>query len=236
MNYKRIYLLTILAACCLAMMGQSVEDQKKEINKIKKNPDKYLYVEIIDSLEDLALGKAQHALQDDIDDYVKQQKSLRQAQSIIARNIKTQTITMPRGTNRYRAFAYVAKADILPASNAVVRENTAAEQKPEAGSTVEPIVSNRHDETLQRLAQLKKVAEIAPALEQMKAEGRIASYVKKAELKGDINQYVLLLCTKEGNVKAVLTEGPQRKNAATGQSDAAANYKGVATMCVKVNN
>ena len=72
MNYKRIYLLSLLAACCLAMMGQSVEDRKKEINKIKKNPDKYLYVEIIDSLEDLALGKAQHALQDDIDDYVKQ--------------------------------------------------------------------------------------------------------------------------------------------------------------------
>lgn len=238
MKTIRFYTCLVMTAFCLTAIGQDLEAQKKEINEIKKNPGKYLYVEIVDSLEEQALAKAQHALQDDIDDYVKENKNLKNASSIIARNIKTKSITMPRGSNRYRAFAYVRKDDIIPADNAVVRENTAkpAVDSQQADSKVEFIRSDRYNETLQKLAALKKVKDITPTLNQLKKDGRIADYKKIKELDGDVNQYVLLLCTREGNVQAVLSEGPQRVNIATGQPDDTANYKGVATLCVKVND
>lgn len=232
---KRFCTFMVLAAFCLASFGQNNEAQKKEINEIKKNPDKYLYVEIIDSLEDLALGKAQHALKDDIEDYVKGHKELKKASNIVARNINTKSITMPRGNNRYRAFAYVRKDDIIPADNAVVMENKQTPAVSDVGtSTIEPI-STKHDETLTRLVSLKRVQEILPALQQLKKDGRISDFTKYKELKADPNQYVFLICNKEGNLEAVLSEGPQRTNVKTGQPDDAINYKGRAIMCVKVN-
>lgn len=214
----------------MAVAAQDYEAQKKEINQVKKSPDKYLYVEIIDSLESLALSKAQHALQDDIDDYAKAQKNLKNASKIIARNVKTQSITMPRGNNCYRAFAYVKKTDIIPADNVMVNDNAPAVKK----SAATP-VSIKDGDTIARLTALQKVSDIIPTLQQLKAEGRIAGYAKIKELKGEASDYVLLVCSREGKVEAVLSQGTQRTNLRTGQPDDMYNYKGRAFLCVKVN-
>ena len=54
-----------------------MDAKKQEVNRIKKNPSQYLYVEMLDSIEDVAITKAQHYLAEEIDNYVAEQKSLK---------------------------------------------------------------------------------------------------------------------------------------------------------------
>lgn len=238
-------ILTVLAAFLigsLAVMADSVEDQKKEINRIKKNLDEYLSIEHVDSLEDVALTKAKHYLQELIEEYVQNNKNLKDASSVVAMNMKSQSITMPRG-DKYRAFAYIKKSDILAADNASVttyKKVSSTEEAKSAGSSAKPIsttqpIATRRSETIARLLTLQRFAEVQPALDQMKKDGHINEYAKYKELK-DPTQYVLIIYNKNGDVEAVLSEGRQRTNQKTGQPDDVTNYKGRAALGVKVND
>lgn len=90
---RRICTLTLLLFVGLSLSAQSIDEQKKEINRVKKNFSQYIYVEVIDSQEDVALTKARHYLQDEIDEYVSNTKKLRSAHSVVALNVKEQTVS-----------------------------------------------------------------------------------------------------------------------------------------------
>ena len=98
--------ILLFAFCVMASAQSNVDEKKREINRIKKNPGQYLYVEVVDSLEEVAVTKAQHYLQDEIDEFVEQQAKLKNAPKIVAVDMK-KVVTMPRGNNRVRAFAYI---------------------------------------------------------------------------------------------------------------------------------
>ena len=127
--FRRYFSVVLLFAfCSLASAQSNVDEKKREINSIKKSPDQYLYVEVVDSLEEVAVTKAQHYLQDEIDEFVEQQAKLKNAPKIVAVDMK-KVVTMPRGNNRVRAFAYIKKSNIIAADNAVVLKRDACRDK-----------------------------------------------------------------------------------------------------------
>lgn len=212
----------LLLAFGLTLAAQTIDEQKKEINHVKKNFSQYIYVETIDSLEDVALGKARHYLQDEIDEYVKDTKKLRGAGGgVVALNVKEQIITMPRG-DRFRAFVYVKKSDILPTdSKPVVTQPTKT-------------TPTRREQTIRKLLNLKAFSELETSLPRLQAEGSIGSYAKYKHL-GEPDKYVLIIYNSQGNIEAVLSEGPSRTNLQTGKADSEKNYKGRGAFGIIVN-
>lgn len=218
---RRICTLTLLLFLGLSLSAQSIDEQKKEINRVKKNFSQYIYVEVIDSQEDVALTKARHYLQDEIDEYVSNTKKLRSANSVVALNVKEQTITMPRG-DKYRAFVYVKKADIIPS------ESKPIETKPVA-------TPSRREQTINKLLSLKVFSELETNLPQLQTEKKIGHYAKFKHL-GEPEKYILVIYNQQGVIEAVLSEGPNRKNLRTGQSDSEKNYKGRGAFGIIIND
>lgn len=209
-----------------------MDAKKQEVNRIKKNPSQYLYVEMLDSIEDVAITKAQHYLAEEIDNYVAEQKSLKNSPNIVAVNRK-QIITMPRGNNYFRAFAYIKKSDIMAADNAVVLENTKRSQPQE--KSAEKVSSTKRQNTINRLLQLKRFSELESCLNQLKSEGKISKFGKQKTL-GNLEPYVLIIYNREGDIEAILSEGPQRINLQSGENDSVSNYKERGAFGVMIND
>lgn len=249
MRMQRLYMLVAVIGIGLSAMAQTVAEQKKLINDIKKDPARYLYVEVIDATEQDAITRATHLLRDEIDEYVQEQEQLRNAKSVVTMNVKTKSICMLRG-DKYRAFAYIKKNDIIPAENASVmgkRNDVATALKPVAEQPVdvdtvavdttaaEPPVSLLREGTIARLTALTKFTELKPCLSQLQQEGRIGKYAKHKELDNPAD-YVLIVYNREGAIEAVLSEGSQRTNLKTGEPDSVSNYPGRGAFGVKVND
>lgn len=230
---KRTLVITLTTFLCITITAQTEMDAKKqEVNRIKKNPSQYLYVEMLDSIEDVAITKAQHYLAEEIDNYVAEQKSLKDSPNIIAVNRK-QIITMPRGNNYFRAFAYIKKSDIMAADNAVVLENTKRSQSQEKNT--ENASSSKRQNTINRLLQLKRFSELESCLNQLKSEGQISKFGKQKTL-GNLEPYVLIIYNREGDIEAILSEGPQRINLQSGEKDSVSNYKERGAFGVMIND
>lgn len=208
-----------------------MDAKKQEVNRIKKNPSQYLYVEMLDSIEDVAITKAQHYLAEEIDNYVAEQKSLKNSPNIVAVNRK-QIITMPRGNNYFRAFAYIKKSDIMAADNAVVIGNAKRSQSRE--KSTENLLSSKRQSTINRLLQLKRFSELESCLNQLKSEGQISKFGKQKTL-GNLEPYVLIIYNREGDIEAILSEGPQRINLQSGEKDSISNYKERGAFGVMIN-
>lgn len=229
MSMKKIcvLLLSVLVASVSAQAQNDEEVQKKEINRVKLNSGQYLYAEVVANDLQTAVSLAEEYLNQKISEYVAEKKKLAGSNQVVALDKKQgwETISMPRGTNMFRAFIYVKKSDIVPAGNATVFEPMKA--------TVESV--SPRDETLARLLTLSKFSDIEPCLKNLQQEGRISTYGKQKTL-GDLTDFVLLIYNREGAVEAVLSEGPQRKNLRTGQADDTSNYRGRGAIGVKVTH
>lgn len=230
---KRTLSQIMLFLLCFTSNAQTdVDVKKQEVNKIKKNPSQYLYVEVLDSIEDVAITKAHHYLSEEIDNYAAEQKTLKDSPNVVAVNRK-QIITMPRGNNYYRAFAYIKKSDIFPADNAVVKENTKRSLPGEKNT--ESISSNKRQETIKRLLSLKQFSELESCLNQLKSEGKISKFGKQKTL-GNLEPYVLIVYNRNGDIEAILSEGPQRVNLKSGKNDSVENYKERGALGVMITN
>ena len=225
MTKMKISVLVLLLAFSVSAMAQTIEQQKKEINMVKKNFSQYIYVEVVDSLPDVALTKARHYLKDEIEQYAQEQKRLRGVADVVALNVKEQTITMPRG-DKYRAFVYVKKDDIVGSQTPTI----VASQ-----STVQQITVSPRLETIAQLLQLSRFDELQKSLSDLKQQGRIGHYDKYKNLT-DPERYLLIIYNKKGDIEAVLSEGTQRTNLSTKQSDDIANYKGRGAIGVIIND
>ena len=58
----------------------------------------------------------------------------------------------------------------------------------------------------------------------LKSEGFISKFGKQKTLQ-NLDLYVLVIYNRNGDIEAVLSEGPQRTNLATGKVDNISNYK-----------
>jgi hypothetical protein len=236
---RSFYFMALMLAFALGASAQTADEQKKLINSIKKDKA-YLYAEITTPDQQKAKDLAEDMLNQEINKYVAEQKKLRQAANIVTRNTRSawEEISLPRG-NCYRAFLYVKKSDIIPADNVAVTANPAPEAKPDAAevkaAVVEPIYSERKQQTINQLLATRKFAELQTLLPKLKKEGKVAEYAKQKDLK-DPAAYVFVVFNREGVVEAVLSEGQSRINLGTKQPDSLDNYEGRGMMGVRVND
>ena len=223
--FRSVFSVILLFAFCVMASAQSnVDEKKREINRIKKNPGQYLYVEVVDSLEEVAVTKAQHYLQDEIDEFVEQQAKLKNAPKIVAVDMK-KVVTMPRGNNRVRAFAYIKKSNIIAADNAVVLKRDANPTPTETKTALEDArVKTKRQEAIDKLLAVKRFADLESCLNKLKSDGLISQFGKQKTLQ-NLDLYVLVIYNRNGDIEAVLSEGSQRTNLATGQIDNISNYK-----------
>lgn len=226
---RRTIVLCCMMVFALASFSQSVEEQKRKINAIKKS-NSYIYAEATLASEQEALDLAQELLYQRVNEYIANKKKFKDAKEtvIINQNYASEQIKLPRG-NMYRAFMFVKKSDVIPTENAVVGRVETKEDEP---STVEFIQDNTED-VITTICNLRTLEEMRSELSRLKQEDKIASYAKYSELASPEN-FILIIYNKQGLVKAVLSEGKQRTNLNKNQPDSISNYKGTGAVGVKL--
>lgn len=231
---KRLFLAMLMLAVSVAQLSAqtSTDERKKEINKIKKS-SAYIYAEATLPEQQAAIDLAKDMLYQNINEWVAKQKKFAGANKVVTvnTNYATENMTLPRG-NMYRAFMYVKKSDIIPASNVDV--TTAPEMKigkeDKVGtSTVVPI-----DGVTSELLTAENTGQLTVILKKLKQEGKIAEYNKLSTLQNP-DECVMVIFNGNGNVEAVLSAGASRVNLKTGAADAITNYKGRGAIGVRIS-
>lgn len=234
MRLLRFPLLVTALVAVLSVTAQDVAEQKKIINDIKKAPEAYLYVDQMEATADEAKTRALHELHNAIDKYVAAQRGNQQAA-----DAQPECIVMPRG-DKFRGFAYIKKSDLVPQASSAAPQPVAPVVKsapvaPVVKQTPAPKAVSRRDETHSRLAALTQFSQLKDCLARLKQEGRIGRFGKHKDM-GDVTDCVLIIYNRDGGIDAVLSEGSQRTNLKTAQSDDVSNYPGRGAFAVKVND
>lgn len=222
-----IYILTFSS---LLTFSQTIDEQKKNINTIKKS-SAYLYAETTLDSEQDAINLAQDLLYQKINEYVAKKKKFKNAKEtvVINQNYETEQIRLPRG-NMYRAFVYVKKSDILPSENAIVGKLETTKAPHSSYEKVEDVTSHN---TIKEICDFKTLSELKQKLPLLKQEGKIVSYASYSDLANPEN-FILIIYDKQGEIKAVLSEGKQRKNLITNIPEDIRKYKGNGAVGVKI--
>ena len=241
MKTKFYWILLFLLSAIMGSYAQQTEDQKKEINKIKKS-SLYLYAETTMPDKEEAMATAIDILQREAQKWVNEKRKKKETDAdwdLVMTNV-TQSynqIELPRG-NMYRAFAYVKKSDILTTKNVIVSdlENPAPEEETAEEATAESPKAQPAElpEAVKRLLALEKYEELPPCVDALKEEGLITEYNRYASLPNP-DDYVLIIYNRTGEIEAILSEGPERTNMRTGRTDGVANYKGRGAIGVKLS-
>lgn len=134
----------------------------------------------------------------------------------------------------------VAEAKAEP--KAEPKAEVKAEAKPTttevAASTLEKIIPEKPQaipEAAKKMATFTNVKTAAVWLKDMKANGTVTEY-NKYNAVADKEAYWLVIYDSHGDIAAVLTDGKQRRNAATQKPDHERNYPNCAALCVKFAN
>ena len=183
MKTKFYWILLFLLSAIMGSYAQQTEDQKKEINKIKKS-SLYLYAETTMPDKEEAMATAIDILQREAQKWFNEKRKKKETDAdwdLVMTNV-TQSynqIELPRG-NMYRAFAYVKKSDILTTKNVIVSdlENPAPEEETAEEATAESPKAQPAElpEAVKRLLALEKYEELPPCVDALKEEGLITEY------------------------------------------------------------
>ncbi len=237
--FKRITAVALSAVALFSSVSAqtSVEDQKKEINKIKKSSS-YIYAEATLADKQAAIDLAKDILYQNVNEWVSKQKKFAGSNSVVTVNTSyaVDDMTLPRG-NMYRAFMYVKKSDIIPASNVTVTETPEMQVAADGrlSSKVEVIAGNpKASAVVSELLKAENTGQLSAVLKQLKQQGKVSDYNKLSAL-SQPEGYFMVIFTREGNIEAVLSDGADRVNMKTGQADKIANYKGCGAIGVKIN-
>lgn len=135
-----------------------------------------------------------------------------------------------------------AKADVKAEAKAEPKAEVKAETKATttevAASTLEKIIPEKPQaipEAAKKMATFTNVKTAAVWLKDMKANGTVTEY-NKYNAVADKEAYWLVIYDSHGDIAAVLTDGKQRRNAATQKPDHERNYPNCAALCVKFAN
>lgn len=130
----------------------------------------------------------------------------------------------------------VAEAKAEP--KAEVKAETKPTTTEVAASTLEKIIPEKPQaipEAAKKMATFTNVKTAAVWLKDMKANGTVTEY-NKYNAVADKEAYWLVIYDSHGDIAAVLTDGKQRRNAATQKPDHERNYPNCAALCVKFAN
>lgn len=131
-----------------------------------------------------------------------------------------------------------AKAEPKAEPKAEVKAETKATTTEVAASTLEKIIPEKPQaipEAAKKMATFTNVKTAAVWLKNMKANGTVTEY-NKYNAVADKEAYWLVIYDSHGDIAAVLTDGKQRRNAATQKPDHERNYPNCAALCVKFAN
>ena len=131
-----------------------------------------------------------------------------------------------------------AKAEPKAEPKAEVKAETKATTTEVAASTLENIIPEKPQaipEAAKKMATFTNVKTAAVWLKDMKANGTVTEY-NKYNAVADKEAYWLVIYDSHGDIAAVLTDGKQRRNAATQKPDHERNYPNCAALCVKFAN
>ena len=237
MKTKFCLMLLLILQTLTGSYAQQTEEQKKEINKIKKS-SLYLYAETTMSDKEEAMMTAIDMLKDEAQRWVSEKKKKQETDvdwEVVMTNV-TQSynkIELPRG-NMYRAFAYVKKSDVITGKNVIVSDVKMPESEVEEIKEAPDPQPAEQPEAIKRLLALKMYDEVPACVETLKKEGLITEYNRYASLPNP-DDYVLIIYNRAGEVEAILSEGAERINMRTLQADGVANYKGRGAIGVKLS-
>lgn len=131
-----------------------------------------------------------------------------------------------------------AKAEPKAEPKAEVKAETKATTTEVAASTLDKIIPEKPQaipEAAKKMATFTNVKTAAVWLKDMKANGTVTEY-NKYNAVADQEAYWLVIYDSHGDIAAVLTDGKQRRNAATQKPDHERNYPNCAALCVKFAN
>lgn len=131
-----------------------------------------------------------------------------------------------------------AKAEPKSEPKAEVKAETKVTTTEVAASTLEKIIPEKPQaipEAAKKMATFTNVKTAAVWLKDMKANGTVTEY-NKYNAVADKEAYWLVIYDSHGDIAAVLTDGKQRRNAATQKPDHERNYPNCAALCVKFAN
>lgn len=131
-----------------------------------------------------------------------------------------------------------AKAEPKSEPKAEVKAETKATTTEVATSTLDKIIPEKPQaipEAAKKMATFTNVKTAAVWLKDMKANGTVTEY-NKYNAVADKEAYWLVIYDSHGDIAAVLTDGKQRRNAATQKPDHERNYPNCAALCVKFAN
>ncbi|MDN0078687.1 hypothetical protein QVO32_04570 [Bacteroides gallinaceum] len=237
MKTKFCLMLLLVLQTLTGSYAQQTEEQKKEINKIKKS-SLYLYAETTMPDKEEAMMTAIDMLKDEAQRWVSEKKKKQETDvdwEVVMTNV-TQSynkIELPRG-NMYRAFAYVKKSDVITGKNVIVSDVKMPESEVEEIKEAPDPQPAEQPEAIKRLLALKMYDEVPACVETLKKEGLITEYNRYASLPNP-DDYVLIIYNRAGEVEAILSEGAERINMRTLQADGVANYKGRGAIGVKLS-
>lgn len=225
--------LAVALFSCTSIFAQStVEEKKKEINAIKKNSD-YIYAEATMADQQAAIDLAKEILYQNVNEWVAKQKKFAGASNVITvnTNYSVEDMTLPRG-NWFRAFMYVKKSDIIPAGNVTVMK--VVQKEPEAAEAAPAAKPESPEDIIKKqLLECENTGQMSTLLKNLKAEGKIADFQKLNTITSP-EEYVIAIFSKEGVIRAILSEGAERTNLKTGQPDQISNYKGNGAIGIKI--
>ena len=228
--------LAVALFSCTSIFAQStVEEKKKEINAIKKNSD-YIYAEATMADQQAAIDLAKEILYQNVNEWVAKQKKFAGASNVITvnTNYSVEDMTLPRG-NWFRAFMYVKKTDIIPAGNVAVMKVVQKEPEAVEAAPAEPAVKQESPEDIikKQLLECENTGQLSTLLKNLKAEGKVTDYQKLNSIASP-EGYIIAIFSKEGVIRAILSEGAERTNVKTGQPDQISNYKGNGAIGIKI--
>ncbi|MBQ0088079.1 MAG: hypothetical protein KBT27_01955 [Prevotellaceae bacterium] len=254
-----VMFIASLAHGSITIQTPSQETAITEINNIKMQPDKYICAESTCATWEEALDNAQYLLGSEIEMWFKSQNQ-KDVSGYVAKAQKSILGIQSMRGNRYRAFLYVKKEDVMPYSVQdqlvvvpISGEGTSINKLDNGQTNMTPAPSLATSSMSQSQPQKESQADIyqptkfeqeilsitdanniGSFIKRLQSEGKIAEYGKYKDMPPYIDCY-LFVYNRDMMIPAHLKKSGQTYiNLKTGKSDQVTNYQGCGAYWFKL--